>query len=350
MSNGDKFSCKSLLKMFWCKIFVFCCCLETIFCSIGQSRWDPLSLDALMEPKKSLGNPLCPESVLKFTKNDVKFDLFSKIHKFGADVTHKQEFIPKNEPIKFIIHGFLNDENSPMIQTVKNAYMKQKINVVVVDWSKGSGTLLSHYVVCGIPSRIVPMVGDALSDFIFKLIHEQRVSIADINVIGHSLGAQIAGIAGKRLIIRRHKLPVIIGLDPALPEFKNLDIKHRLSSFDADYVEIIHTNPGELGFRIAIGTADYYPNFSERLTRMPGCMTASCSHSMSFQYFSESIVSPLAFKARHCKNYQEMVKGKCDIKGESYMGGNDFKTKKLPGVFILETNKEPPYGKSEKKL
>ncbi|XP_063703705.1 pancreatic lipase-related protein 2-like [Culicoides brevitarsis] len=285
--------------------------------------------------------PLCADSVIHFHgRSDVKFILYNKKYPFGVDVSKNFKLIPKNEEIRFIIHGFLNGGNGEMPQTVKNAFMKlaKPVNSVIVDWSKGSGTWLSNYFVCLITSRVVPMVGEAVGEFIVDLIRTQTVKIGDVNVIGHSLGAQIAGFAGKYLSFRGLKLPVIVGLDPALPGFKNS--KEKLSSSDADYVEVIHTNSGELGFRVPMGTADFYPNFHKGLSRMPGCVTASCSHAMSFKYFAASVLDPNAFKAYKCESYDELKKaGKCNGTEISYLGGDEFGQRKPGGVFFLKINK-----------
>lgn len=56
------------------------------------------------------------------------------------------------------------------------------------------------------------------------------------------------------------KLAKIVALDPALPLFARADAEERLDATDAEYVEIIHTNAGYLGFTRSIGHASFYPN------------------------------------------------------------------------------------------
>lgn len=299
---------------------------------------------------KKLSKPLCPDSVLEFSgRDDVKFMLYNKNHPFGVDISTDlpNGMLIANAPIKFVIHGFLNGGNSLMVQTVKDAYMSrtENYNVIIVDWSKGSGTWLSNYYICLITSRVVPMVGHAVADFVIDLMNQQDVNVLYVNLIGHSLGAQIAGLAGKRLNSMGYKLPIIVGLDPALPEFKNVDESERLCPSDAEYVEVIHTNCGELGFEKPIGTADYYPNFKNYRYRMPGCNTSSCSHAMSFKYFAESVKSPFAFEARGCDSFSALKDGRCNG-GTTYMGGNDMRVGKAAGIFVLETNRDEPYGRS----
>lgn len=64
--------------------------------------------------------------------------------------------------------------------------------------------------------------------------------------------------AGKN--IAKGKVSKIVGLDPALPFFRYNDLNGRLTDTDADYVEVIHTSGGKLGFSKPIGKASFYPN------------------------------------------------------------------------------------------
>ncbi|PRD20238.1 UNVERIFIED_CONTAM: Pnliprp2 [Trichonephila clavipes] len=66
------------------------------------------------------------------------------------------------------------------------------------------------------------------------------VSPDNFHLIGHSLGAHIAGFSGKIIQhIRR-----ITALDPALAPFQNLTREEKLDSSDASLVDVIHTNGG----------------------------------------------------------------------------------------------------------
>lgn len=57
-------------------------------------------------------------------------------------------------------------------------------------------------------------------------------------------------------------------MDPALPLFKNADIDDRLDITDAQFVQVIHTCSGLLGFNRALGHVDYWPNGG---FNQPGC-------------------------------------------------------------------------------
>lgn len=65
-------------------------------------------------------------------------------------------------------------------------------------------------------------------------------------------------------------ISAIPGLDPALPLFSPGSDTERLSSSDAGFVDVIHTDGGILGYPWPLGHADFYPNGGIPL--QPGCI------------------------------------------------------------------------------
>lgn len=59
------------------------------------------------------------------------------------------------------------------------------------------------------------------------------------------------------------------GLDPAFPLYNFGGSQTRLSTSDANFVDVIHTDGGILGFPWPLGHADFYPNGGIPL--QPGC-------------------------------------------------------------------------------
>lgn len=73
-------------------------------------------------------------------------------------------------------------------------------------------------------------------------------------LVGHSLGAHIAGIAGKEFLkLTGHRVGRITALDPAGPCFTTADPATKLHRDDALYVDAIHTNAGILGIKESVG-------------------------------------------------------------------------------------------------
>lgn len=92
----------------------------------------------------------------------------------------------------------------------------------------------------------------------------------------------------------------------------------RLDATDADYVEIIHTNAGYLGFSKPIGHASFYPNGG---STQPGCgwdMLNICAHRRAYLYYTESIHSDVNFYAYKCKTLERLRKGECSVENGFY--------------------------------
>lgn len=98
------------------------------------------------------------------------------------------------------------------------------------------------------------LVGPLLAKFIDFLVSNTDITTSDIYLVGHSLGAHIAGIAGK--CVTKGRINTIFGLDPAGPMFFTFVPKERLDMHDASYVEVIHTS--YQGFGKPIGSSDFY--------------------------------------------------------------------------------------------
>ena len=60
------------------------------------------------------------------------------------------------------------------------------------------------------------------------------------------------------------------GLDPARPYYITTKLSDKLDETDADFVDIVHTDPIVFGLLTATGHADFYPNLE--LINQPGCL------------------------------------------------------------------------------
>ena len=86
-----------------------------------------------------------------------------------------------------------------------------------------------------------------------------------------------------------------IGLDPAKPYFDVVSVDKRIQSTDAIFVDIIHTNSGELwqgavSFPDALGHVDFYPNGgSHQIGCTDVCIGESCINIDFIDFFRGSI-------------------------------------------------------------
>lgn len=188
-------------------------------------------------------------------------------------------------------------------------------------------------------------IGEILAPAINVLT--KYIDLSKIHVMGHSLGAHIAGATGRYFQDFSNKsLPRITGLDPARPCFNQGEALSGLGRGDADLVDIIHSNSDGLGKKEPIGDVDFYPNGVKVL--MPGCFDISCSHGMAWRYYAESVLpgNENAFLATRCNSLKSYSQKKCNYKPIP-MGYATPATAK--GNYFLETNSDTPYGKNSVK-
>lgn len=136
------------------------------------------------------------------------------------------------------------------------------MNVIGVDWSSIAS---SYYYPT--PAGETSRVGQHVGRLIDTLVEDNGARHEDVHIIGHSLGAHVAGAAGSST---KRKVSRVTGLDPALPGFQYYaGPEGRLDEGDAEFVEAIHTCSGVLGMSSPTGHADFYPNGGSPF--QPGC-------------------------------------------------------------------------------
>lgn len=96
-------------------------------------------------------------------------------------------------PVYFIIHGWTESVRREWVQTVmKNILQYRQTNVCGVDWERlAKGSLASA-------AGNAQIVGIYLSQFV-SYLQQQGIPYTSINMISHSLGAQISAVCGQRL-------------------------------------------------------------------------------------------------------------------------------------------------------
>ncbi|KRT80564.1 hydrolase [Oryctes borbonicus] len=270
-------------------------------------------------------------------RSDIAYYLFTKQH-WNVTVALNGNYINRKYPLKVLIHGWTEHNYVEWYKNTAKAYVKKGFyNVIAIDWSsKGDEDYFTA-------TRTVRAVGRKIGEFLVDLHDRKGVPYKNMHLISHSLGCHVAGFAGKRSYeLAKRKLARITGLDPAAPIFDlTMDPGSRLSKEDADFVDVIHTDGGMLGFNFPIGTVDFFPNGGTAI--QPGCSLLKlnikysdffCSHASSHQLFINSI-NTRRFTAKPCESWEKFSKGLCNDARSITFGENVPEI--VSGNFYLET-------------
>ena len=172
----------------------------------------------------------------------------------GVDFLALNGEIDPSKPTYVLTAGFLTGSNSDLLATTA-ILLRDKVgdaNFILVDWSEATGygfTPLSEALYIGAANN-APKVGEELAEFLVN----QGVNPETLHLIGHSLGAHVDGVAGRKIFeLTGKKVLEIVGLDPAGPGFSENQkilglsineqgIDNRLDSTDAQNVITISSN------------------------------------------------------------------------------------------------------------
>ncbi|KAI5636365.1 lipase domain-containing protein [Phthorimaea operculella] len=281
----------------------------------------------------SLGKPKTDSDEIHFLFfNRINPKQFKEIKLKSIESLQKSNY-SFNHSSKIIIPGWIsNDKTTVAIETLKDALVnKTNSNIIVVNWNKlASGQYKAAYAF----SNTVAFV---LIEFI-KFMIDNGLSSKQLHLIGHSIGAHIAGIAGKYFRDQNKTIDAITGLDPAYPRYKFATEDERLDAEDAKLVEVIHTNGGFWGYRGTIGHIDFFPNGGRY---QPGCchdIRELCAHDRAIWYYAYSITGTkfvgIAIEFREQVYYH--------MKKRMNMGGLKLNYGKN-GSYWLRTGHSPPF-------
>ncbi|XP_045473931.1 uncharacterized protein LOC123680192 [Harmonia axyridis] len=298
------------------------------------------SLSVLVDKEHMDEEELWNDTIIEKIEEKVKFQLFNELYPEGKYINTTEDIkssdITKDQPVIFITHGWLSGGREDMCTTIKDRYLSlRKVNVFIVHWDVIALSYLYMLVV-----KKLQLIADYYADFLMKVIALNSLDPQNIHLIGHSLGAHLSGLVGKKLASNGMKVGRITGLDPALPGYQDYFGFEKLAKWDAKFVDIIHTCGGSLGMMEPLGHVDFYPNGGS--FPMPGCegfwSQKQCSHSRSWQYFAESINHP--FVAVKCVSFDAFQTGRCS---QDYIElGNNISTK-ARGSFYFSTSNVSPY-------
>ncbi|XP_016951067.1 phospholipase A1 [Drosophila biarmipes] len=238
-------------------------------------------------------------------------------------------------PTRIVIHGWTQSYLNSMNSDIRKAFLSHgDYNVIIVDWARARSVDYATSVMA------VASTGKKVANMINFLKDNYGMNLGDLYVIGHSLGAHVAGYAGKNTDGQVH---TIVGLDPALPLFSYNKPNKRLNADDAWYVESIQTNGGTLGFLKPIGKGAFYPNGGKT---QPGCpldVTGACSHGRSTTYYAETVAQD-NFGSIKCGDYEAAVAKECGSTYSSVRMGADTNAYMVEGDFYVPVNSKAPFG------
>lgn len=306
----------------------------------------------------------------------VRFFLWSghnKFHPSQVELTLEsiqKSHIDGSKPIIILSHGW-NADGHEYGSRFASAYLSVGLgdwNIISIDWGR-----LESWANYPGAAEMTRHVGRHAATLVL-LLTQAGMDLSSIHLIGHSLGAHVVGFIGKEVqSMGLGKVSRITGLDPAKPFFELATIKDRIDKSDAEFVDIIHTNSGNLwdgclSIPKPLGHIDFYPAGGEH---QPGCTEAclgsncinmtiedlfkgGCSHDRANEYFIESIKStpPSRFLATSCRNWDDWLQEKCCNNQETVLGQWLFPTfpSKLSRQFYLMVEKEPPFSMGKEGL
>ncbi|XP_067933200.1 pancreatic lipase-related protein 2-like [Watersipora subatra] len=225
----------------------------------------------------------------------------------------------------FIIHGFLESAQASWFSPVNVELLKDgDYNVIDVDWGS-LGASKTLYTQATANTRVVAR------EIVYLLSVLQKthgLKLDNVHLIGHSLGAHIAGYVGKNLTA---SIGRITGLDPAEPYFQGYNTGIRLDPSDAKFVDIIHSDgdsileivKGEGGFGTSelSGHADFFPNGGED---QPNCKNGIVSNVRLENNLYEESINDCPFTGVLCSSFEDFENGKCPARCNTPDGCNSM--------------------------
>ncbi|ODN04003.1 Pancreatic triacylglycerol lipase [Orchesella cincta] len=266
-------------------------------------------------------------------RDAVKFFLYPN----PGNLNYKEEIVvgnnvslssynPNYYPI-LLIHGYMQNFTNRYPQRTKDAYLRMgfKSNIILVDWAGYSQPDLGRIanMAVGYPRAVkhVPRIGKRVSTLLMFLITERVLKDpTSIHMVGFSLGAEIAGVAGYHVKRSTGQLVGrITALEPGGISYHHTNPRDRLDKSDANFVDVMHT--AARSFRAnSIGHVDFYPNGGG--PTQPGCtmldmvqdipgMQGSCAHGRAWEYFTDSVYNKKLYACQSTSYMMYKMKNYC---------------------------------------
>jgi len=263
----------------------------------AETQDSEVLIEGVQKDPNLIGFYLFPNSRNVADLDELKFD--------DVDSVRNSRYNP-NKRLILYSSGFM--QNLTTDQVIKDAYLRagfaSNANIVIIEWGHLSGnkaTIPNTFVdlfIINLYSNVksnAPVVGKRVFEFIQFLESSGLLPLGpeSVHIVGQSMGAHIAGIAGLHYNQATGKLiGRITGTDAAGPLFQGINKNDRLGASDAIFVDSLHTNDGGYGYSGAFATADFLVNGGK--APQPGCdgTEAFCSHNLAVEYFAKSILDP----------------------------------------------------------
>lgn len=231
--------------------------------------------------------------------------------------------------LTLIIHGFTDNRKRHWInRLVHDLAQLAHTNVCIVDWNK---LATIEYTIA---VRNVNRVGDHIGEFLLGI--QQHIPLDQVSIIGHSLGAHIAGAVGRRA---GSQIDSIFGIDPAHP-LMTIPLRpedQRLDPSDAKFVQVLHTTSGTVGTPFNIGHQDWYAD--EGKSPQKGCEPGQI-------IFNPDAFSPVSLSCSHIRGL-EIFRFALDrnnrfnaVEADDFYG---YWSHRTPGVYHFPTTSKRPY-------
>ncbi|XP_063708875.1 lipase member I-like [Culicoides brevitarsis] len=261
---------------------------------------------------------------------------------------HVPKLIDSGVPVVILIHGWRRLMDLKWMDDVALDYRKynNSSNVCLIYWEE----LAWEIDLMKLKEESLPKVVRRTAHFI-KLLHEDHgISYDDISLVGHGIGAHIAGAASNKV---DNKVGKIYALDPFGPLYSTYIQENpagRLDPKDAKYVQALYTSSNVLGTELIVGHQNFKPNLGR--TPQTPCLNSYmelkfvCSHQLAVDYFRYSLNPEYEFTAMKCnRNITNYIVQNC---GKQHVYDRfGVHAEGISGVFYFEPFPAAPYVKTK---
>ncbi|CAH1990973.1 unnamed protein product [Acanthoscelides obtectus] len=231
--------------------------------------------------------------------NCVEITLYTKSNVEGVIISEEltEGFDPDKKTV-LLIHGWASTGHHHYVQIARTFAEKKDMNALVVGWH--SLAYNCYYAA----ASATHCIGKYIATVMVQIVDTLGADPDDFHIIGHSLGAHIAGYAGDFFKdMHRERIGRITGLDPAKPYFTVVSFLKALIKGDAEFVVVVHSCiDNVLGTDRVLGDVDIFVNGGS-CSSHPQCEgrgligTPTCAHYVPVALIEYSINNgPLKMK------------------------------------------------------